>query len=136
MKKLLAILALSLATTAQADFFGGNNSFGGNNGEWKMGPYGYYYEENDWPEWTPMYWMEEFMNEFDDNNDNGYGSGFNMPFFGNGSNNYGMPYGGYGSGNNNYGMPYGGYGGGYSSPATPYNGYNYGYPTFPYGSGY
>lgn len=113
MKKLLAILALSLATTAHADFFGGNNDFfGGNGGTWKMGPYGYYYEENDWPEWTPMYWMEEFMNEFDNDNDNSY---------------YGNRY---------YGNPYGGYGGGYGYPATPYNGYNYGYPAMPYGGGY
>lgn len=116
MKKLLVILVLSLATTAQADFFGS-----GNNGEWKMGPYGYYYDENDWPEWTPMYWMEEFMNEFDDNNDNYYGNGFNMPFFGNGNRYYGNPYGGYG----------GAQGG--SPMMPPFNGYNYGYPTVPYG---
>ena len=94
MKKILIGLSLlALSASASANFFGDNN-----NGEWKMGPYGPYWEENTWPEWTPMYWMEEMMNSFDDNNNNYGGNGFNMPFFGNnngffGNNNY-RPYGG------------------------------------------
>ncbi|MCB1639479.1 MAG: hypothetical protein KDI15_11605 [Thiothrix sp.] len=63
----LGLLALSASASADFDFF--NN----NNGEWKMGPYGPYYEENDWPEWTPMYWMQEMVDSFDDNNNN-YGN--------------------------------------------------------------
>lgn len=90
MKKLwVGLSLLALSATASADFFSSNN------GEWKMGPYGPYYEENDWPEWTPMYWMEEMMNSFDDE-DNGFGNFGGMPFMG--GNNYAMPYGG---------MPYG-----------------------------
>ncbi|WP_020559897.1 hypothetical protein [Thiofilum flexile] len=97
----LALAFLALTTSTQASSF-----FGNNNGEWKMGPYGPYYEENDWPEWTPMYWMQEMFDSFDNNNNNGfyrngfnYGNGFNMPFFGNngfnGFNNgwgYSMPF--------------------------------------------
>jgi hypothetical protein len=30
------------------------------------------YDDNDWPEWTPMYWMEEMMDEWDDNDDDNY----------------------------------------------------------------
>ena len=112
MKKLLLALSLfSAVSSAQASFFGSNN------GEWKMGPYGPYWEENDWPEWTPMYWMQEFSDSFNDN-ENGNGFSFNnsfgnMPFFG--GNNYNpylappMPY-GYGAPIMPYGaapMPYG-----------------------------
>lgn len=97
MKKLLiglSLLAFSASASA-GDFFGGNN------GEWKMGPYGPYYEESDWPEWTPMYWMDEMMNSFDDEDDSfGGNNGFmgGMPFMGNNSN---MPFMG---NNNNYPM--------------------------------
>jgi hypothetical protein len=103
MKKLLIGLSLlAFSATANADFFGGNN------GEWKMGPQGPYYEESDWPEWTPMYWMEEMMDSFDDD-DSGYGNnGFmgGMPFMGNNNNFGGMPF--MGNNNNNYPvMPYG-----------------------------
>lgn len=38
-------------------------------GDWKMGPFGPYWDENEWPEFTPMYWMEEFMNRLDDDDD-------------------------------------------------------------------
>ncbi|SEA99408.1 hypothetical protein SAMN05660964_03073 [Thiothrix caldifontis] len=97
MKKLLIGLSLlALSATASA-----NDFFGGNDGEWKMGPYGPYYEESDWPEWTPMYWMDEMMNSFDDEDsygDNGFMGG--MPFMGNNN----MPF----MGGNNYPMmPYG-----------------------------
>ena len=109
MKKLVLALALAMATasiapTVQAsDWFGG-----GNNGEWKQGPNGPYWDESDWPEWTPMYWMEEFMDEFDNNSwgGNNWGGGNN---FG-GGNNYGNPYGGYNQAPYGYGNPYGGYG--------------------------
>ena len=103
MKKLLIGLALILATSAaNADFFGGNN------GEWKMGPNGPYYDESDWPEWTPMYWMEEMMDNFggdDDNNSFGFGGG---------SNNYPMQQ-----------------GGGYGYPQQQPQPYGYGYPQQP-----
>ena len=89
-KLLIGLSLLALSATANADFFGGNN------GEWKMGPQGPYYEESDWPEWTPMYWMEEMMDSFDEE-DNSYGNnGFmgGMPFMGNNNNGYpAMPYG-------------------------------------------
>jgi len=123
MKKiLLALLLATAATGAQAsDWFGG-----GNNGEWKMGPNGPYWDESDWPEWTPMYWMEEFMDSFDDDDDWGGNR------FGFGGYNYGSPYGGgYGQAPYGYGAapmaPYG-----YAAPAVPavpaapYG--NYGYP--------
>ena len=99
-KLLIGLSLLALSATANADFFGGNN------GEWKMGPQGPYYEESDWPEWTPMYWMEEMMDSFDeeDNGNDGFMGG--MPFMGNNNNFGGMPF----MGNNNNGypaMPYG-----------------------------
>jgi hypothetical protein len=87
MKKLLvglSLLALSAGASA-SDFFGGGD------GEWKMGPYGPYYEESDWPEWTPMYWMDEFMNEWDSDDEN-YGGFGGMPFMGGGNPGM-MPYG-------------------------------------------
>lgn len=43
-------------------------AFGGG-GDWKMGPFGPYWDDNSWPEFTPMYWMEEFMNRLDDDDD-------------------------------------------------------------------
>lgn len=112
MKKLLLTLLLATAaTSANANFFGGNS------GEWKQGPNGPYWDESDWPEWTPMYWMEEFMDVFDD--DNGFGgSNFSMPF--GGSNNYGMPFGG-----NNFGQAP------YNMPAMPQAPFGYSYPAVP-----
>ena len=53
----IALLLLFAAGTALAD------------GDWKMGPFGPYWEDNDWPEYTPMYWMEEFINRLDDDDD-------------------------------------------------------------------
>ena len=103
-KLLIGLSLLALSATANADFFGGNN------GEWKMGPQGPYYEESDWPEWTPMYWMEEMMDSFDeeDNGNDGFMGG--MPFMGGNNNNFGgMPY----MGNNNNGYP--------AYPAMPYS---------------
>lgn len=88
MKKVLIALALAAAsTTASANF----DFFDNNDGEWKMGPNGPYWDEgSDWPEWTPMYWMEEFMDSWDDDDDYNYNG--MMPF--NNGNPYGaMPYG-------------------------------------------
>jgi hypothetical protein len=57
----VAVAAMVTTSIASAGWFGGNNS-GWNNG----------YDDNDWPEWTPMYWMEEMMDEWDDNDDDNY----------------------------------------------------------------
>ena len=47
-------------STANAGWFGSNNNgYGG-------------YDDNDWPEWTPMYWMEEMMDEWDNDDDDDY----------------------------------------------------------------
>lgn len=54
-------LLLGLGLPAAADF--------GDGGKWERGPFGMFWDENDWPEWTPMYWMEEFANELDDDDD-------------------------------------------------------------------
>jgi hypothetical protein len=101
MKKLfLAIALTAILVTTNANAF-----WGGNNNGWGGGDY------NDWPVWTPMYWMEEMENEFDDNDwgNGGYGGG---PY------GYGAPYGG------GYGAPYGGpgyypYSTGYPAPVAP-----------------
>jgi len=114
MKKFLLALAIAMATvsfttTTNADWFGGDN-----NGEWKMGPNGPYWDESDWPEWTPMYWMEEFMDSFDDDDNWGNFGGNNW------GGNYGNPYGGYNQAPYGYGNPYGGYGYGYPQvPVVP-----------------
>lgn len=81
MKKLLIVLLMAFAAnTANADFFGSND------GEWKMGPNGPYWDESDWPKWTPMYWMQEMMDSFDNNDNNNFGfnpnMNYNMPTFG------------------------------------------------------
>ena len=91
MKIKLILAALLLAVSTQASAWWGND----------------YY--NDWPVWTPMYWMEEMENEWDDDYYGPYGYG---P--------YGYP--GYG---------YGGY------PGYGYGGYpGYGYGGYPGYGGY
>jgi opacity protein-like surface antigen len=87
MKKILTISmgALLLAASLNASAWWGNDGWGR----------GY----NDWPVFTPMYWMEEMADSWDDDYYDGY---------------YGGPYGGYGPGYG-YGAPYGG---GYA-PAYP-----------------
>ena len=69
MKKQIVRVALMGVLTGMVGLSAGTASAGwGNNNH---GPYGY----NDWPEWTPMYWMEEMSNEFDNNgwgNNRGY----------------------------------------------------------------
>lgn len=100
MKNILIGLALIMATsTANANFFGGND------GEWKMGPNGAYWDESDWPQWTPMYWMEEMMDSFggDDNNFGFGGSNNNYPMQQQGYPQ--MPPQGYGAAPYGYGMP-------------------------------
>ena len=91
-----------------------------------------YYGYNDWPVWTPMYWMEEMSDAWDDDyydGPYGYGGGpWGGPgYYGGPGYGYGAPYGGY------YGAPYGGgygapYGGGYGAP---YGGGYYAPPAAP-----
>jgi len=112
MKKILmpvAVAALTLGMSQSASAVWGDN-WGGN---------GY----NDWPTWTPMYWMEEMFDNFDDNNWGGNNSpwGWNR---GNGYHGY-APYGyapyGYG-----YPQQYSPYG--YAPQPQKYSPYGYGYP--------
>ncbi len=56
--KLLIGLVVAFTSINAHAFWGGNNDFFGGNG-WG----------NNWPVWTPMYWMEEFTG---DNNYNDY----------------------------------------------------------------
>jgi len=60
-KKLSRVIALLLFVAAGPAV--------GSGGDWKMGPFGPYWDDNSWPEFTPMYWMEEFMNRLDDDDD-------------------------------------------------------------------
>ena len=106
MNKLILALALVMATVSFTSTAQASNWFGGgNNGEWKMGPNGPYWDKSDWPSCTPMYRMEKFMDFFDD--DYVYGGGYGMPQGG-----YGMsPYGGsYNQAPYGYGMPRSDYG--------------------------
>ena len=58
--RILAILfGLLVSMNAVASWFGNNSGYRGG---------------NDWPEWTPMYWMEEMMDGWD-NDDDYYGYG-------------------------------------------------------------
>lgn len=82
-------------STAAKDWFGSNNRFGGfgnSNGDC-----------NDWPDWTPMYWMEE-MSGSDDNCD---------------AAKYGGAYGGYANPYQSYQTPYA-YGAGSAGAYNPY----------------
>ena len=99
---------LMFSVNASADFFGGDD----------CPPWAY--DCNDWPEWTPMYWMEEMSNEFDDDDD----------YYRYGGGPWGAPYGGpmpYGP---PMGAPYGG-----PAPYGPPMGAPYGGPMPPYGPG-
>jgi hypothetical protein len=122
LRALFVSFMLMFSYNASADFWSGNDC-----PPWE-------YDCNDWPEWTPMYWMEEFSDEFD-NNDNDwyrYGGGGYAPYGGRmmgapwgGPMPYGpppMPYGGPYGGPMGGGAPYGGpmpYG---PPPAPPYGG--------------
>lgn len=115
-KTVLLALLFGLFLSFNASAWWGNNGWGnngwGNNG-WGNG-------WNSWPEWTPMYWMEEMSDEMGGNNWGGYGGPYG---YGGGPYSYGGygPY-GYGGGPYGYGGGYGpyGYGGGYGPS-------NYGY---------
>ena len=73
-RALAIIFGMLVSMGASADMF--DDFFGGDDcPPWE-------YDCNDWPEWTPMYWMEEMMDGFDDDDDYGYGYGYG-------------PYGGY-----------------------------------------
>lgn len=115
MKKILSIStgALLLAASLSASAWWGGDRWGG---------YGY----NDWPVWTPMYWMEEMSDSWDNDYYDGYYGG---PYGGPWGGGYGAPYGGY------YGAPYGGYGAPYGAPyggyGAPYGGYAPAYPAAP-----
>ena len=50
----VAAATLMASSVASAGMFGSNNGWD---------------DDNDWPEWTPMYWMEEMMDEWDDDDD-------------------------------------------------------------------
>jgi hypothetical protein len=56
---LLLIVVGSVQTASAKNWFGNNNRFG-------SGGWGYDNDCNDWPEWTPMYWMEEMAGNNDD----------------------------------------------------------------------
>ncbi len=102
MKTLFQSLMFSLfmltSYNASADFFDGDDC-----PPWE-------YDCNDWPEWTPMYWMEEFSDEFDDDDDyyryGGAPWGRPMPY-GPPPMPYGGPMGGPMGGPAPYGAPYG-----------------------------
>ncbi len=125
MKKFLSVSigALLLAASLSASAWWGGDRWGG---------YGY----NDWPVWTPMYWMEEMSDVWDDDYYDDYWGG---PYGGPWGGPWGGPYGGPGY----YGAPYGGgygapYGGGYGAPyggpgyyGEPYGGYAPAYPAAP-----
>jgi hypothetical protein len=102
MKKWMAIAAAALTLgVAQSASAGWNDNWGGGNGY------------NDYPVWTPMYWMDEMFNNFDDN---GYGN--NTPWGWNRGGNRGY--------NNNGYYPQQGYG--YPQGAYPQPSYSpYGY---------
>lgn len=117
-KILFNILSISIliggVSAADANgWFGKNNSWGGNSF------FGNNNGCNDWPEWTPMYWMEEMAG----NNDNCYSGAY--------GGRYGSPY-------QSLYSPYSPYAGGVNPyMANPYLGASpYGYPRLPaYGAG-
>ncbi len=71
-RNLMVAGLLAVSWNAQAsDFFSGKDC-----PPWE-------YDCNDWPEWTPMYWMKEFSDSFDNNNDYwGYGPYGPPPVYG------------------------------------------------------
>jgi hypothetical protein len=92
-RTLAVLFGLLVSLNASASWFGSDS-----------GPY----DDNDWPEFTPMYWMEEMMNEFDDDDDDYYRYG---P----------QGYGPYGYAPYGYGAP-APYAGPYGQPPVPYAG--------------
>ncbi len=63
-RNLLVAGLLTFSWNAHAGFFDGDDC-----PPWE-------YDCNDWPEWTPMYWMEEFADEFDDDDEDWYRYGY------------------------------------------------------------
>lgn len=59
-RTLAVLFGLLVSMNASASWFGFNNN---NN----------YYDDNSWPEWTPMYWMEEMMGGWDNDDNYRYG---------------------------------------------------------------
>jgi hypothetical protein len=47
------LFGLLVSLNASAGWFGNDNGW----------------DDSDWPEWTPMYWMEEMFDSFDDDDD-------------------------------------------------------------------
>ena len=119
MKKFAAIslaAAAALASSSALAFFGNSDDNYGDPECWKKG---YYDADECRDEWDPRYWMNEFEDIWDNNDDELYRyGGFGGPMMGG-------PYGG-------PRMPYGG---GYGAPMMPYGG-GYGAPMMPYGGGY
>jgi len=109
---LVLISLISLAQPTQAkDWFGGNNGWGG---------FGNGYDCNDWPEWTPMYWMEEMVGDKPKCDEVGYGRYPYQSPVGYGAYPYASPY----AGISPYGIPqapgYPAYGGASPYLPTPY----------------
>ena len=121
MKKLLIVLTLIMASMSITTAASASDWFGSNNGKWKMGPNGPYWDQSDWPEWTPMYWMQEFFDSWDNNNNDYYGYGGG----------YGVPYGGYGGYGTPYANPYGNVAPAPYGYLPPNGGYQYQYPSMP-----
>ncbi|MBF0266018.1 MAG: sulfur globule protein CV1 [Gammaproteobacteria bacterium] len=76
----ITILLLVFSTNSNA-WWGGMNS----SDPW---------DENDWPVWSPMFWMEEMSDEFDNNNkwNNRYGNGYRPYGYGQPMPYYPQPY--------------------------------------------
>lgn len=62
-KATVLIISIGAMSVSSANWFGKNN--GGGWGNFNNNRFNGY-DDNDWPEWTPMYWMEEM---FDNDND-------------------------------------------------------------------
>lgn len=66
-RMIAVVFGLLVSLNASAGWFGSNN-----NG----------WDDNDWPVWTPMYWMDEMMNEWDDDDDYYGPYGYNPYMYG------------------------------------------------------
>lgn len=112
MMKEIAAISFAVVTTAVVATLASSNAFAswGSGGDywdpdcWKKG----YYDKDECREpWDPRYWMNEFKDMWNDDNDNWYRyGGFGGPMMGGPFGPYGGPV-----------MPYGG---GYGAPMMPY----------------
>ncbi len=66
----LAMLLGSVQFTEAKGWFGNNNRWG------NFSSFGNGYDCNDWPEWTPMYWMEEMVGDKPTCDELGYSRGY------------------------------------------------------------